>query len=118
MKVAVIGVGRMGRRHVQVVQELGLSLVGICDQSPDDFIIATGEKHTVQEFINIVFQELGLDWKDYVEERQDILTRQMPNLIGNAGKLREQTGWSPSVTFHEMVRNLVHEALEKHEANG
>lgn len=86
--------------------------------NPDDFIIATGEKHTVQEFINIVFQELGLDWKDYVEERQDILTRQMPNLIGNAGKLREQTGWSPSVTFHEMVRNLVHEALEKHEANG
>lgn len=85
--------------------------------NPDDFIIATGEKHTVQEFIDIAFQEMGVDWKNYVEERQDILTRQMPNLIGNAGKLREKTGWSPSVTFREMVQNLVHEASEQHERN-
>jgi GDPmannose 4,6-dehydratase len=83
--------------------------------NPDDFIIATGEKHTVKEFIEIAFHELGLDWKNYVEERENILTRQMPGLIGNAEKLRGQTGWSPSVTFHEMVRNLVHEALEQHE---
>jgi len=85
--------------------------------NPDDFIIASGEKHTVQEFIDIAFQELQLDWKDYVEEQQDILTRQMSGLIGNAGKLREQTGWSPSVTFHDMVRKLLHEALEQHERN-
>ena len=81
---------------------------------PDDFIIATGQPHTVKEFIEITFHELGLDWKNYVEEREDILTRQMPGLIGNAEKLREQTGWNPSVTFHEMVRNLVYEALEQH----
>jgi GDPmannose 4,6-dehydratase len=82
---------------------------------PDDFIIATGEKHTVKEFIEIAFHELELDWKDYVEEQKDILTRQMPGLIGNADKLRRQTGWSPSVTFHEMVRKIVHETLEQTE---
>jgi GDP-D-mannose dehydratase len=41
----------------------------------------------------------------------------MPSLIGNADKLRKKTGWSPAVTFHEMVRTLVHEALEQHERN-
>ena len=85
--------------------------------NPDDFIIATGERHTVQEFIDIAFQELGLDWKNYVEERHDILIRQMPGLIGNAGKLWEQTGWRPSVTFRKMVQNLIHEVLEQYERN-
>jgi GDPmannose 4,6-dehydratase len=84
-------------------------------QNPDDFIIATGNKHTVQEFIDVAFQERGLNWKNYVEERHDLLTRQMPNLIGNAEKLRKQTGWSPSITFPEMIQNLVREALEQYE---
>ena len=48
MKVAVIGVGRMGRRHVQVVQELGLSIVGICDQNPEVLKICEKEHHISQ----------------------------------------------------------------------
>lgn len=79
--------------------------------APEDFVIATGERHTVQEFVEIVFQELGLDWQHFVEERKNILTRHSPALIGNAEKLRVRTGWHPTVDFKEMVRSLVTQAL-------
>ena len=74
---------------------------------PDDFVIATGEKHTVREFIEIAFNEAGLVWGQFVEEREDVLTRQSSVLIGNSNKLRTKTGWKPTVTFEEMVRSLV-----------
>jgi GDPmannose 4,6-dehydratase len=74
---------------------------------PDDFVIATGEKHTVREFIEIVFKELGLVWEDFVEERRDVLMRQSSILLGNSNKLRAKTGWKPTVTFESMVRSLV-----------
>jgi GDPmannose 4,6-dehydratase len=80
---------------------------------PEDFVIATGEGHTVQEFVEVVFQELGLDWHLFVEEGKDILIRQSPVLIGNAEKLRKRTGWRPSVNFKEMVRTLVAQSLAK-----
>jgi GDPmannose 4,6-dehydratase len=75
---------------------------------PDDFVIATGAAHTVQEFVELVFRELGLDWKLYVTERRDILTRLSPLLVGDATKLRSLTGWTP-IRFNEMIRNLVNE---------
>ena len=79
--------------------------------TPDDFVIATGERHTVQEFVEIVFQELGLDWRLFVQERREILSRQAPALIGNAEKLRARTGWRPTVDFKKMVQGLVAQAL-------
>jgi len=74
---------------------------------PDDFVIATGEKHTVREFIEIVFNEVGLGWENHVEERGDILARQSSVLTGNSNKLRAKTGWKTTVAFEEMVRSLV-----------
>jgi GDPmannose 4,6-dehydratase len=76
---------------------------------PDDFVIATGEIHSVREFVELAFEELGLKWENYVEE--DPETTYKPNrvLIGNAIKLRKLTGWKPSKTFEQMVRCLVRE---------
>lgn len=74
---------------------------------PDDFVIATGENHTVKEFIEIAFNVAGLDWERFVEEKEDVLTRQGAVLIGNSNKLRTSTGWKPTVTFEEMVQSLV-----------
>jgi GDPmannose 4,6-dehydratase len=74
---------------------------------PDDFVIATGEKHTVSEFIEIAFKEVGLPWEQFVEERGVILTRQSSILTGNSNKLRVNAGWNLTVTFEEMVRSLV-----------
>lgn len=73
----------------------------------DDFVIATGEAHSVGEFVEIAFRLAGLDWKSHVEENPSVLQRRRPVLIGDASKLRNATGWKPSVTFPEMVRLLL-----------
>jgi GDPmannose 4,6-dehydratase len=73
----------------------------------DDYIIATGEPHTVAEFAEIAFDHVGLDWRKYVTENPALLTRKSVTRIGNAKRLRERTGWKPTVTFSEMVGILV-----------
>jgi GDPmannose 4,6-dehydratase len=73
----------------------------------DDFIIATGEKHTVEDFVEIAFETLGLDWRGFVDERKEIITRPAVALVGNPAKIMRKTGWKRSVTFSEMVTLLV-----------
>lgn len=73
----------------------------------EDFVVATGEAHSVQEFVELVFARLGLDWKAHVEENSAVLHRRRHPLIGDATKLRAASGWRPSVTFPEMVATLV-----------
>ncbi len=74
---------------------------------PDDFIIATGETHTVREFVEVAFGALGLDWKSHVVENPALIGSPKPPLVGNPDKLKRMTGWRPSVTFEQMVRLLV-----------
>jgi GDPmannose 4,6-dehydratase len=75
--------------------------------TPDDFIIATGESHTVREFVELVFGHLGLDWTRYVEENRGVITRAPVRRVGNAAKLTASTGWRPATSFADMVRALV-----------
>jgi GDPmannose 4,6-dehydratase len=77
---------------------------------PDDFIIATGETHSVQEFVEIVFEKLDLDWRQYVEENPALLTRKAALRVGNPARLQARTGWQPSVTFEEMIARLIQDA--------
>lgn len=79
----------------------------------DDFVIATGEKHTVEDFVRIAFDSLGLDWRVFVTERKGIITRPTVALVGNAAKLTMKTGWQRSVTFSDMVKKLVESAGRK-----
>ncbi len=74
---------------------------------PDDYVISTGIPHTVQEFVEITFGFLGLDWRQYVTENRKILGRKRVNLIGNSEKLRNITGWGPSVDFKKMIHMLL-----------
>ncbi len=76
-------------------------------EKPDDFIIATGESHSVQEFVEIVFQKLGLDWRRHVIENPEVLTRRPAHRIGDASKLHAVAGWQPSVTFQKMIELLL-----------
>lgn len=76
----------------------------------DDFVIATGEKHTVEDFVRIAFDTLGLDWREFVTERKRIITRPAVALVGNPAKLARKTGWQRSVTFSDMVKKLVESA--------
>jgi GDPmannose 4,6-dehydratase len=73
----------------------------------DDFVVATGEAHSVGEFAETAFALLGLDWRKCVEEKPSILAKGKLNFVGDAGKLRRVTGWQPTVTFPEMVRLLL-----------
>jgi GDPmannose 4,6-dehydratase len=75
--------------------------------APDDFVVATGKKHTVLDFVSTAFNAVGLDWKKFVNENRSIVQRKTQPLIGNPSKLINLTGWSPSVTFEEMITLLV-----------
>jgi GDPmannose 4,6-dehydratase len=76
----------------------------------DDFVVASGEIHSVREFTQAAFGALGLDWRQHVETDPRLLNRISHPLRGDSRKLRAMTGWSPTVGFAEMVAELVHEA--------
>ncbi|MGZ5537440.1 MAG: GDP-mannose 4,6-dehydratase [Chthoniobacterales bacterium] len=75
----------------------------------DDFVIATGIPHTVQDFVECAFAEVGLDWRQFVREEKSMLKAPRGRLIGDASKLKRETGWIPSVSFREMVSRLLKE---------
>jgi GDPmannose 4,6-dehydratase len=76
---------------------------------PDDFVVAAGILHSVREFVEIAFSAVGLDWREHVVERRDVLDgrRAVKSLCGNSGKLQTATGWRPRVSFEEMVRTMI-----------
>jgi GDPmannose 4,6-dehydratase len=78
---------------------------------PDDFVIATGQLHTVRDFVEIAFNELDLDWAKHVEEDFTLIRPQKSRLVGDSTHLRTVTGWKPTVSFEEMVRLITRQAL-------
>jgi GDPmannose 4,6-dehydratase len=80
---------------------------------PDDYVIATGETHSVEEFLTLAFERVGLgDWRPYV--RQDpkfFRPAEVDLLIGDPSKAREQLGWQPEVSFDELVSMMVEHDL-------
>lgn len=77
-----------------------------------DFVVASGELHTVRDFAEAAFSALGLDWRRHVETDTRLLNKASHPLRGDFTKLRSATGWSPGVTFAELVARLVYEAEE------
>ncbi|MBK6696356.1 MAG: GDP-mannose 4,6-dehydratase [Myxococcales bacterium] len=75
---------------------------------PDDYVIATGETHSVREFLDVAFGCVGLKWTDYVtyDDRQ-LRPAEVDLLIGNAAKARRVLGWKPSVGFEQLVKMMV-----------
>lgn len=81
--------------------------------SPDDYVIATGEAHSVREFVEEAFAVLGLDPYEYVEiDPRYFRPTEVDFLLGDASKAREKLGWKPTVTFKELVRRMVDHDLE------
>ena len=71
---------------------------------PDDYVVATNETHSIREFLDIAFSHVNLDWHDYVEfDPRYLRPAEVDLLIGDSTKARKQLGWSPSVTFEELV---------------
>lgn len=82
-------------------------------EKPDDYVVATGETHSVQEFLDIAFGRVNLDWKQYVEfDERYLRPAEVDLLIGDPAKAKQQLGWEPSVTFEELVHLMVDADLE------
>jgi GDPmannose 4,6-dehydratase len=82
-------------------------------EKPDDYVVATGEMHSVQEFCEIAFDYVGLKWNDHVTiDTLYMRPTEVPMLIGDATKARTVLKWKPSVTFSELVRLMVDSDLE------
>ena len=75
---------------------------------PDDYVIATGETHSVREFLELTFREVGLPCDEYVEtDPRYLRPSEVDLLLGDATKTREKLGWSPKTSFEELVRIMV-----------
>ncbi|HEV2988424.1 MAG TPA: GDP-mannose 4,6-dehydratase [Candidatus Angelobacter sp.] len=76
--------------------------------TPDDFVIATGETHSINELLDVAFSYVGLDWKKYVEiDPKLVRPAEVDYLCGDAGKARRVLGWKPKVNFRQLVEMMV-----------
>ena len=82
--------------------------------TPEDFVIATGETHSIREFLNLAFAEVGIDdWAPYVRQDPKFLRpAEVDLLIGDASKAKEKLGWEPEVSFPQLVKMMVEHDLE------
>jgi len=81
--------------------------------APDDFVIATGETHSVQEFMELAFEKLDLDWRQHVEFDQRLVRPSEVDILqGDASKARQVLGWQPKVNFKELVTIMIDADLE------
>lgn len=82
-------------------------------EEPDDYVISTGETHSVEEFLEKAFSYVNLKWQDYVEfDERYLRPAEVDLLIGDSSKAREKLGWKPSVTFEELVYLMVDADME------
>jgi len=82
---------------------------------PDDFVVATGETHTVQEVVETAFTHVNLDWRKYVVQDPALIRpAEVDLLIGDSRKAHERLGWRPRVGFHELIRLMVDADLNIH----
>jgi len=83
-------------------------------EKPDDFVIATGEAHSVREFVEEAFSYLGLDWKKYVTVDKKLYRPAEVNILkGDFTKARKKLGWSPTVKFKGLVKMMVDADLKR-----
>ncbi len=83
-------------------------------EKPDDYVVATGIKHSVRELVELAFSHAGLDWRGHVEIDKKLLRpAEVNTLCGDAGKARRVLGWEPKVSFAELIRMMVNADLER-----
>jgi GDPmannose 4,6-dehydratase len=86
---------------------------------PEDYVIATGRTHSVREFLEIAFDHVSLHWQDYVVQDDRFLRpAEVDQLVGDSTKAHERLGWRPTVSFEDLVRDMVDADLEALHALG
>lgn len=89
-------------------------------KNPDDYVIATGESHSVEEFLTLASDYSGLgDWHDFVEIDKSMLRpTDIDELVGDASKAKEKLDWRPKTNFNELVKMMVDHDIEYHKLHG
>lgn len=86
--------------------------------TPDDYVIATGETHTVQELVEVAFERAGIDWKRHVKiDKAFMRPAEVDLLIGDPTKAEKQLGWKPSVSFQQMIHMMVDADIDRLSGN-
>ena len=82
-------------------------------EQSDDYVIATGETHSVQEFLDEAFRYAGMDWQDYVAfDPRYVRPAEVDLLVGDASKAKRMLGWEPRTQFRELVQLMVDADIE------
>jgi GDPmannose 4,6-dehydratase len=83
-------------------------------EQPDDYVISTGVSHSVRYLVEVAFGHAGLDWRRYVQMDPKLLRpAEVDHLIGDSSKARQALGWSPSVSFEQLVAMMVDADIER-----
>ena len=86
------------------------------NDTPDDWVVATGETYTVKDFLLAAFKIVDLDWKDFVVTSEKYLRpNEVDYLLGNPKKIKEKLGWEPEVNFNGLVKMMVENDLNEAE---
>ena len=81
--------------------------------TPSDWVLATGESHSVREFLDIGFKEVGLNYEDYVVTSEKYLRpNEVNHLLGDPSKAKQYLGWEPETSFQELVKLMVQSDLK------
>lgn len=81
---------------------------------PDDYVVATGQTHSVERLLEVAFNCVGLNWKDYaVQDPRFMRPAEVDLLVGDPGKAREKLGWQPEVSFEELIGMMVESDVQK-----
>ena len=83
-------------------------------ENPDDYVVATGETHSIREFLDLAFGHVDLDWQKYVEiDPRYYRPAEVDVLIGDASKAKKQLGWEPAMSFRGLIRHMVENDLNR-----
>ena len=81
--------------------------------TPEDYVVATGETHSVEQFLDVAFGHLDMDWREFVvQDERFMRPAEVDLLVGDPGKAGRDLGWEPSVSFIELVKMMVDADLE------
>jgi len=84
-------------------------------ERPDDYVIATGESHSVRELVEVAFGHVGLDWQKYVRLDPSLIRpAEVDHLVGDASKARKELGWAPTLDFRGLVEMMVDADMKRH----
>ena len=83
------------------------------NHEPHDYVIATGEAHSVREFADLAFSTVGLDYRAFVKiDPQFMRPTEVDYLCGDYSLIKKETGWTPKTTFQSLVKEMVEAAME------